>query len=319
MAGVRLLVLSLLVSVVVLLGESVHGVEVDKLELEELYRSVQSSRQDLEEIARQLGQLAEMAEADEKEALGAEEEDIGSCRSILQSDPAAASGLYKVAGANGDEVEVYCNMERECCHHNLKGWTRLGYLNMSDSTQTCPEGFREVEEPSRGCRRASTKVTCNSVTFSNPGKLPYSKVCGTVAATRHGSSDGFIKEGDMAGWEYDGISVHLRQSSTYLVVLGAPGEEIKHWFICPCKALDDPEQKSLLTFGTELKPSKFCPSSSGGGSCPAKINCCSGGSQPRFCVSLPQPTTDDIEVKLCLDQDEKDEDITLHAIELLVL
>ena len=316
MAGIsRFIVVSL---TVLLLWCSVQGVEIDKDEFEELYNRVQESKQNLEEVARQLEQLVEKTQAivEEKES-STEEEEGPSCASILSKYPSAVSGPYEVQGPDGERVKLYCNMDKKCCRHGNKGWTRLGYLNMSDTTHSCPDGFKEVAKPVRGCRRAMKKSSCASVTFQNPGELPYTSVCGSFVATQQGSPDALIKKGDKTDWEYDGISVHLDQSGTYLVVLGAPGEKIKKWFTCPCKALDDPEQETLITFGTDLTPSKFCPLSNNRRSCPAKINCCAGEGLPPFCVTLPEPTTDDITVKLCLDDDDN-EDITIQEIELLV-
>lgn len=304
------------------LPDTAQGVEVSVEEIEKLRRELQEATQTLNQAVNRLQQLTDMGETLGKEDRVAEEEKRGekeiSCKSILQQTPSAVSGLYKIQGANGKEVEVYCDMERECCGHGEKGWARMGFLNMSDPSHFCPEGFKEVDTPTRSCKRVVTKTPCSSMTFANPGKLQYSRVCGSVGAKQHNNPDGFIREGEMAGWEYDGISIHLRQSNIYLVVLGAPGETYKNWFTCPCKALDDPMQSSLLTFGTDLPPSKFCPSGTNQGSCPAKINCCAGGGLPPFCVTLPEVTTDDLELRVCLDQDEDEEDISVHQVELLV-
>ena len=349
MDGFRIFAVSLCL---LFLGCCVQGVEIGKYEFEELYDSVQESRQNLEEVAKQLQQLVENAQrvvqdkeyttdtvdeenmpsadkdeessadkeeessADEKKVFTADKEEGSLCAKVLTINPKAPSGSYVSKGVDGEKVKIHCNMEKKCGRHGSRGWIRLGYLNMSVATHHCPNEFKEVSDPVRGCRRASTETSCASMTFPNPGKLPYTTVCGSFVAAQHGSPDALIKKGDKDGWEYDGISVHLHQSGTYLVVLGAPGEEINKWFTCPCKALDDPEQETLLTFGTDLNPSKFCPFSKEG-ACPAKINCCSGEGLPPFCVTLPEPTTDDITVKLCLD-DDGEEDITIQQVELLV-
>ena len=314
------LVLVTCVSVCLLLNRA-QGVEVSVEEIEELRRELKETTQSLNQIVSRLQELTELGGLEEERATDeketGDEKDI-SCMSILQRTPSAPSGLYHIQGATGKEVEVYCDMTRECCGHGEKGWARIGYLNMSDPFHSCPEGFKEVDGSSRGCKKASRKTTCSSMIFANPDKIQFSKVCGTVAAGQHNNPDGFIREGEMAGWEYDGISVHLRQSNIYLVVLGAPGEQYESWFTCPCKALDDPMQATLMTFATDLSPSKFCPSGVNQGSCPAKINCCAAGGLPPFCITLPEVTTDDLELRVCLDQDESDEDISVQQVELLV-
>ncbi len=44
--------------------------------------------------------------------------------------------------------------------------------------------------------------------------------------------------------------------------------------------------------------------------------CCTFNSPPWFSVSLPAPTTDDIEVRICTDQDKSDEDIHVGFIQI---
>ena len=64
-----------------------------------------------------------------------------SCKKIKETQPNSQSGVYLLANANGGATyATYCNMEELCGTGG--GWTRLAYLDMSDSTQSCPSGFR---------------------------------------------------------------------------------------------------------------------------------------------------------------------------------
>ncbi len=46
--------------------------------------------------------------------------------------------------------------------------------------------------------------------------------------------------------------------------------------------------------------------------------CCTFNSPPWFSVSLPAPATDNIEVRICTDQDKSDEDIYVGFIQIYV-
>ena len=55
-----------------------------------------------------------------------------------------------------------------------------------------------------------------------------------------------------------------------------------------------------------------------GSGCGPTSSCCSFNSPPWFCKELPQPTTDDIQVRVCTDQSASNEDVTIEVIELYV-
>ena len=49
------------------------------------------------------------------------------------------------------------------------------------------------------------------------------------------------------------------------------------------------------------------------------MSCCSFNNPPWFCKELPQPTTDDIELRLCLNQDAVDENILIELVEIYIM
>ena len=55
-----------------------------------------------------------------------------------------------------------------------------------------------------------------------------------------------------------------------------------------------------------------------GGGCGPTGTCCESNNPPWFCKTLPQPTTDDIEVRICADQALADEEVTIGLIEIYV-
>ena len=55
-----------------------------------------------------------------------------------------------------------------------------------------------------------------------------------------------------------------------------------------------------------------------GAGCGPLNTCCSFNNPPWFHKLLPQPTTDDIEMRVCTNYPQDDEDIAIETIELLV-
>ena len=63
-----------------------------------------------------------------------------SCADILYCNPSASSGYYQIQADNGSLVQVYCDMEGTNCGGE-GGWTRVTYLNMTNSFSQCPNNF----------------------------------------------------------------------------------------------------------------------------------------------------------------------------------
>ena len=54
-----------------------------------------------------------------------------------------------------------------------------------------------------------------------------------------------------------------------------------------------------------------------GEGCEGESECCDRGG-PSFCKQLPQPTQEDIELRVCRDEQRNNEDIVLEQIELYI-
>ena len=65
-----------------------------------------------------------------------------SCQNILYCFPSAPSGYYQITTPNSSLVQVYCDMEGTNCGRE-GGWTRVAYVNMSQSGTTCPQGLTQ--------------------------------------------------------------------------------------------------------------------------------------------------------------------------------
>ena len=111
-----------------------------------------------------------------------------SCQEIKNKQPNSPSGVYLLATANDGTKYVYCNMDELCGSGG--GWARLAYLDMTDSTENCPSGFKLYQsEGVRACGRATSSVgSCVSVQFP-PNGISYSQVCGRVVGYQYASPD----------------------------------------------------------------------------------------------------------------------------------
>ena len=107
------------------------------------------------------------------------------------------------------------------------GWRRAAYLDMSDSTQTCPPPWELISTPRRSCARPSDAGvrTCYSAMFPTQG-IHYSQVCGRIIGYQVGQPGGFISRGG-----HSIIDIHYVDgvSLTY----GSPRQHA-HLDICKC-------------------------------------------------------------------------------------
>ena len=225
-------------------------------------------------------------------------------------------------------VSIYCGAGQ---------WDCVAHLNMSNSSQQCPSAWREYSSSGvRGCRRSgSSSGSCHATFY--PTSHQYSRVCGRVIGYQIGSTDAF------------GNSAHSQTiiDSSYVygvsVAHGAPRNHIwtlaagltEGWYSsqrynCPCSKPGHPDNISPPSF---VGNNYYCESGNptntyilnhlystdplwDGQQCEGQ--CCSNGkSPPWFSVDLPNTTTDDIEVRICIHQPNYD-DIVIQLLELYV-
>ena len=219
-----------------------------------------------------------------------------------------------------------------------EGWTRMAYLNMTDSSEQCPSNWSLHTSPVRGCGRSSSAVqTCYSTIYGS-SNMVYSKVCGRILGYQAGSPDAFYNyitggSTNINGAYMDGISLthgpaNFRQHIWSFVgsFYFQDANYEKQWN-CRCA-------NTLYSWPYQIPPfignNYFCDAAYGtaedpytnplwdGYGCPATSTCCKLNNPPWFCTTLPQPTSDDLEVRLCLDQMTSNENILISLIEIYV-
>jgi len=173
------------------------------------------------------------------------------------------------------------------------------------------------------CRK-TVDIGCSSVTFPTHG-LSYSKVCGWAHGYNKGTTDGFQRRHRCPNCtiekQYvDGVSITHGHPRQHIWSLAASHYEYQ----CPCTS--SPNQATYLPpfvgndYSCEYEGTNTYTTADrlwdGHGCSDETQRCCDRGSW--FCKELPQPTTDDIEFRLCTDQDRADEDVYIEYIQLYV-
>ena len=256
-----------------------------------------------------------------------------SCQYIAETHPSAPSGYYWVRSSNGSAVNVYCDMARHCCGSS-GGWMRVTYLDMTDTSQQCPEGFRLRSEPNRTCELIAT---CTSILYPSH-HIRYSKVCGRVRAYQYGVTIAFTRY--YRGYDttidsnyVGGMSItHGESPRKHIWTFAAALDETRYGqHVCPCTKTDTPYTGRVPPF---IGNDYFCDTGShqyyewyrfysedplwDGEGCGPTNSCCQFNSPPWFCKELPQPTTDDVEVRVCRYDTYSGRNIPFDLIELYI-
>lgn len=249
---------------------------------------------------------------------------ITSCSSLPADSPA---GQYWLLPSTGPPAELrFCN---PAAHSNTggcgaAGWTRVGFLNMSDSEQSCPEDWLTINSTSaRGCGRGLSSVTgCSQLVFPAPA-TPYSEVCGRVVAYHKGTASAFNlnqvtnhleSSGALETAYLDGLSLthgpehHRQHIWSFVTALN----ELTNfdWLVCDC--INSNHWPYSLSFvgenyfcDTGNHQSSFTPITDSndplwdGEGCGHNNTCCGFRNPPWFKTSLPSPTSNHLEIRNC--------------------
>ena len=237
-----------------------------------------------------------------------------SCKQIAEL---RSSGYYWIRGVS-DAVGVYCEMEPTFPESG--GWMRIANVDIRSNHSQCPPGLvYNITEGKRLCRTPNPNSGCSSTIFTTQG-VEYSKVCGKVIGYQYHNPNGFgpTKYGSpRINQPYvDGVSITHGSPRQHIWTFAAAhdaafdaGMAGEHT-ACPCI-------HSSRTFDgiipSYVGNSYYCETGShtqrqqrhyfddplwDGEGCEGENECCDRGG-PWFCQQLPQPTQDDIELRLC--------------------
>ena len=247
-------------------------------------------------------------------------------------------------GLVGKTLRRYYSSDGPPCSCGGAGdWTRAVYLNMSDPNQECPSNWTLIATPIRGCgRRAIRSRQCDSVTYSVHGRS-YSSVCGRILAYQIGTAAAFSNainnNLDTIDTAYlSGVSLTHGPAETRQHIwsfVGALYEQDPHYITywnCPCTNTNVSWPHQVPSF---INNDYFCDTGNpgpryssatyyindplwDGEGCSSTSTCCEFNTPPWFCKSLPQPTSDDLEMRNCYASYSTYEDKLITLIDVYV-
>ena len=258
-----------------------------------------------------------------------------SCSDIFLSNPLSPSGHYWIRSSNGSAVHVYCDFNRPCGCDGPSVWTHVASLDMSDPSHVCPSNWVTISNPVRTCGIGSTNTGCRSVFYSTFG-ITYSRVCGRIIAYQQGAPDGLnlaaIQNPDINTPHLDGVSLThgsgSRQHIWSFICAAGEGNTFRPPTVCACSnSRDWPYSTSFIGNDYFCDSGNHGPISSSGAfysddplwdgqGCGSSSTCCQFNNPPWFCKTLPQSTTNDLEVRIC--KNSNNEDTPVQLVELYI-
>ena len=240
-----------------------------------------------------------------------------SCQQLAGGNPHADSDYYWVSNGTLQPVKVYCDMDQHCCD-STGGWVRVANIDVTDTNQQCPPGFN-LRTDVRSCDRSNTGRGCTPITFPSHG-IEYRQVCGRIRAYQYGRMHA------LSPYYYSRITIeeqyvfgmsltHGRQPRQHIwTFASAYSEYYSNRNACPCTRTNQPYTGVLPPF---IGEDYFCDTAVtatqrhptfkvytddplwDGQGCGPTSTCCSFNRPPWFCKQLPQPTTDDLDLRVC--------------------
>ena len=260
-----------------------------------------------------------------------------SCKQIAELNLYSESGYYSIQGMSG-AVWVYCEMGTNNRFGQSGGWMRIANVDMRNDDSQCPPGLvYNVTEGRRLCRKPSLAKGCSSTTFSTQG-VEYSNVCGKVIGYQHWRPNAFGPSRSTPGINetyVDGVSITHGSPRQHVWTLASANDEVLNsghhaeYTGCPCL---NPSVSFAGVIPSFVGEDYYCKTGSrtqcqrryyfddplwDGEGCEGENECCDRGG-PWFCTQLPQPTQDDIEIRVCTNFAGSVEDIVLEQVELYI-
>ena len=220
-------------------------------------------------------------------------------------------------------------------------WRRVVRDDYTNSLTQCPTVWQEIMVGvDRFCGRMSaTADTCDSASFLVDGE--YNRVCGRIHAFHAGQAVSFAGTNDIETAYLTGLSLthgaptsrqHIwsfaigeTEDSSVLVADGAPER------LCPCHDDGDPTTPTFVGSDFFCEAALDDPFDSGtqsstpflddllwdGCECTDEEDCCGENGPPFFYTILPFPTTDDLEIRMCLPTAEAN--VLVQLVEIYVM
>ena len=247
-------------------------------------------------------------------------------------------GEKGMTGVQGPPGPIATTIPSERC--GGPGWRKVAFIDMTNTSQNCPQGLTLTGYSKRSCGRTNSQ-DCSSVTFPVGGGQ-YSRVCGRARAYQWGDMASFYA---YHAWSHginaqyvDGLSFTHGTPRTHIWTFavgwyqGTSGDASDNirLHLCPCNpgskhgsppfVGNDYFCESGVSSRSAVRPYRLHPNDPlwDGQGCIHGNPCCSLNNPPWFNQTLPTPTTDDIEMRLCLANSAPYANIALEQMELYV-
>jgi len=236
-----------------------------------------------------------------------------SCATTIRYFPAVKFGVdicpsIQTLKATADPVI------RNLLNNDDDQWELVISINMSDPRQNCPSGWSLRSTP-RSCSQISAPG-CSLTTFAVNNS--YRKVRGRAAGIATGSNDAFMAwSSNRSGFNYvDGLNIFLGTAPPQHVWTFAVDQRHEGLPRCPCGEVVDVPDFVGSNYFCDTHESTNLEVWDGVG-CSANT-CCVFNSPPWFNVSFNTTYTQDIQVRICTDENFSNERISLTELEIFV-
>lgn len=255
------------------------------------------------------------------------------CNCFYLLNSSATSDYYQIIDSTGNNmVQIYCDMNAERWGGS-GGWFRIAYLDMTDPSQSCPTALGSITTPIRACGRRLGSG-CDSVVYTSHG-ISYSQICGRLVGYQYGSTEAFWFYNHRSSVTIDspfvdgGVTITRGNPRTHVWSFASGHSQTQtSTHDCRCNSGNEAvlvppwvgEDYFCDSGNPNLSPHGFYlddPLWDGAG-CGSTTSCCEFNNPPWFCKKLAEPTTDNIEIRLCGDEGPGNENTPLQIIEIYV-
>ena len=316
---------------------STQSTDTDTVDLQELNSTMQKGFQSISEELQELRQLLTTSSDLTCSPGSSPNNPALSCKYIYYRNASSPSGYYWLQSKSEHAIRVYCDMERTCGGVH-GGWMKVTSIDMTNSTHSCPSGLRTLTSPKRLCAMNINGGGCSSSHLDVHG-VQYSRVCGKIIGYQQKTTDAFKPYYDNQAKTIDdnyvdGIVLthgqHPRKHIWTFVAALHEDTSTHHYLVCPCTNI---HSHVTIPIPPYVGNDYFCDTASSqpyefrfypndplwdGRGCGPLNTCCSFNNPPWFMKKLPTTTSDNIEMRLCANQQRSDEDIVFETLELYV-
>ena len=245
--------------------------------------------------------------------------------------------IYYIASvATAADVDFFTKADMESkALGSHEGWTLIVHFELP-GTADCPIPWATISVGNKTyCGLLTDGSGCSSVTFNTP--IPYNQTRGMVRGYQKGTTDGFRASQD-DGYRInepyvDGVSItlgdepHRRHVWTYAAGLTKNSNRPNN--NCPCAVTPGPDAPSFVgenyycSSGSPHYPDKGTiytedPLWQGNDCTNNRDSCCTNVGLPWFHRVFPTTQYDDIEVRICYNQDYSDEAVLIDKLVLYI-